>query len=46
MLNPYIFCFENSVDSDQLASKPADQDLHCFLFCYKWNPVSKEDKIG
>ena len=26
--------FENSVDSDQLASmKPADQDLHCFPCC-------------
>ena len=32
MLNRDMFCLENSVDPDQLASeKPADQDLHCFL---------------
>ena len=31
MLNLNIPCFENIVDTDQLASKkPADQDLHCF----------------
>ena len=33
MLNPSIFCFLNSVDSDQLASEPADLDLHCFPLC-------------
>ena len=30
-LTPYISCFENSVDSDQLASEnPAAHDPHCF----------------
>ena len=30
MLNSDIFCFENSVDPDQLASKkPAEQDSYC-----------------
>ena len=34
MLNLDIFCFENNVDLDQLASqKSADQDLHCFPIC-------------
>ena len=34
MINPVIFCFENSQDPDQLASqKPADQDPHCFPDC-------------
>ena len=33
MQNLDISCFENSVDSDQLASKkPADQDPHCFYY--------------
>ena len=32
-VEPYISCFENCVDPDQLASKkPADQDPH-FFFC-------------
>ena len=36
MLKQNIFCFENSVDLDQLASmKPADQDLHCFPLCFE-----------
>ena len=26
----FTCCIENSVDPDQLASKPADLDLHCF----------------
>ena len=25
---------ESSVDPDQLALKPANQDLHCFVFVY------------
>ena len=34
MLNPDLFCFENIVDPNQLASlKPADQDPHCFPLC-------------
>ena len=37
MLNWDISCFENSVDSDQLASrKPADQDPHCFHSACKY----------
>ena len=46
MLSSDISCFENSVDSNQLASeKPADQDLQCFPLCWKlhankWNPES------
>ena len=33
-----IYCFENCIDPDQLASekpaeKPADLDLHCFPRC-------------
>ena len=37
MLNPDIFCFENSVDPDQLASeKPADQDPHSFHSACKY----------
>ena len=41
MFNLDRSCFENSMDSDQLASqKPADQDLNCFAFyldnkCYQ-----------
>ena len=27
----YNPAFKNSVDPDQLAKKPADQDLHCLL---------------
>ena len=34
ILNPDLSHYENSVDSDQLASeKPADQDPHCFPIC-------------
>ena len=44
--NTEIFCSENSVDPDQLASqKPADQDPLCFPFpmlmqSNYWNPVN------
>ena len=35
MVNPNRYCFENSVDPDQLAfEKPADQDPHHFLLCF------------
>ena len=33
MLNPNIPGVVNSVDSDQLASRPSDQDPHRFPFC-------------
>ena len=45
MLNPDIFCFDNSVDPDQLASeKPADQDQHCLslslqIHAYNLHPM-------
>ena len=51
MLNSDKSNLKNSVDPDQLASfkRPADQDLHCFLFCLlihanTWNAASQFDK--
>ena len=46
VLNADISLFENSVGSDQLASKkPADQNLHIYQFSLKlhaihWNPAN------
>ena len=42
MLNPEYVCFkyENSVDLDQLALKPADQDLDCFHSACKYTVES------
>ena len=47
-----IYCFENRVDSDQLASKkPANQDQepHCFTFSFvlpanNWNLASLQNQ--